>query len=355
MQCYKSPDAAWRRLPATLAFGLLWLLITAGAAAAQGEPAEVGPAVSLRVTPATLEISEGGAGHLRIENTGTRPVHVSIDLAEFTVTEDGTTRFAGPHEASASNWVRLTEGSFELDAGERHELAIAVDVPDDAEPGERYVSVLLSVPPPDTADGNVAVTHRIAARLYIQVPSERIERVEVGELTGPRLVDGPAELELTVHNRGNVHRQFARNTQLIATANGAEIPFPAFSVLGDSTRIVQTAWNDPPTFCWCNITVEIDDGQGNIASVSTVVIVFPWRLTIILLALVAGLAMFRRGRQRARLARVSPSGPSTLDDGPAPAPTTRRSQDADGASQPEPGPEHPHPRLFTAKGAARRR
>ncbi len=356
-----SPSAV-RRATLTLAvLGLALSSLASGTAFAQAELSEVesGPAVSLRVTPATLQLTDiqtGGVEHLRVENTGTRPVVVDTDLAGFSVTEDGTTRFTGPTEASAVNWVTLGAETFELDGGERYELAVSVDIPDDAEPGERYVSVLLSVPPPAVEDGNIPVTHRVAARLYIDVPGQRVELIELGELTGPRIMDGRGEFAVPVHNRGTVHRQFARAEQLVATTGDHQIPFPAFTVLADSTRVVETVWTDPPVLCLCSVTISVDNGQGAVLTASTRVLVFPWRATLILLALLAGLALFRTGRQRSRQARhhtrpeAAPANP--IPQPPQPSPAATPPEDP---HQRQPATEDPHPRLFTAHGQNRRR
>ena len=73
---------------------------------------------------------------------------------------------------------------------------------------------------------------------------------------------GPATFELTVDNRGNVHRRFEEGTQLLASDGDAEFPFENFTVLGDSTRVVQAVWPDPPLLCWCTVDVAIrNDSQ----------------------------------------------------------------------------------------------
>ena len=131
-----------------------------------------------------------------------------------------------------------------------------------------------------------------------------VDRIELGELSGPRLIDtGPATFELTVDNRGNVHRRFEADTQLLASNGGTDFAFENFTVLGDSTRVVQAVWPDPPLLCWCTIDVEIDDGQGNLLVASTRVIAFPLRLSLALLTLTVGLAILAIGRRRRRNAR----------------------------------------------------
>ena len=131
-----------------------------------------------------------------------------------------------------------------------------------------------------------------------------VDRIELGELSGPRLIDtGPATFELTVDNRGNVHRRFEEDTQLLASSGDNSFAFENFTVLGDSSRVVQAVWPDPPLLCWCTVDVEIDDGQGNLLVASTRVIAFPLRLSLALLALTVGLAIVAIGRRRRRKAK----------------------------------------------------
>lgn len=100
-----------------------------------------------------------------------------------------------------------------------------------------------------------------------------------------------------------MHRRFEEDTQLLASNGDTDFAFENFTVLGDSTRVVQAVWPDPPLLSWCTVDVEIDDGQGNLLLASTRVIAFPLRLSLALLALTVGLAFLAIGRRRRRTAR----------------------------------------------------
>ncbi|HVM12909.1 MAG TPA: hypothetical protein VM287_01080 [Egibacteraceae bacterium] len=289
----------------TLLLGLTLVVGSAGGAAAQQSTEQ--PAVAVRVSPAIMTVdhdAQGAQQRLRVDNTGSQPLHVVTEVAEFTVTPEGTTEFAGDERLSAAAWVSVDTPVFDIAPGGRRDVAVTVDVPADAEAGERYVSVIFAIPPTGS-DGNIALTHRVAAKLYIDVPGDPVRRLELGALTGPRLVDSAAaRLELTVHNRGNIHRRFEESTRLIATAGEEEFGFQNFTVLGDSTRVVEAIWADPPTFCWCSIDVETDDGQGNLLVASTRILMFPLRLTLAALAAGVGLSLLLAARRRRRTQRL---------------------------------------------------
>ena len=294
---------------AVLVLGLLAsAVLTAPALAAQDAPTDdTRPSISLRVSPAVLEVplqSEPARHQLRLDNKGSQPLTVTAELAEFTVTEDGTTTFIGPDELSATAWAELDADTFELAPGERRDVVLTVDVPADVEPGERNLSVIFAVPGDADGDGNISVTNRVAVKLYIEVPGQRTERIELGDLSGPTLIDaGPATFELPVHNRGNVHRQFQEDGRIEATTGHGQFAFDNFTVIGNATRVVEAVWPDPPMLCWCTIEVEVDDGQGNLLIASTRVIAFPLRLTLGMTALLTGLVVLTIGRRRRRAAR----------------------------------------------------
>ena len=303
-----------------LLLGLLIFATLSAPALAADDPADPPdderPEIALRLSPAVLEVphESGPSRHeLRVDNLGSQPFTVITELADFTVTEDGTTQVPGPDELSATAWANLDIDTFELAPGERRDVTLTVEVPDDAEPGERYLSAIFAVPGDPGDGGNISVTHRVAVKLYIDVPGERVERIDLGELSGPRLIDtGSASFALTVDNRGNVHRRFEEETQLLASDGDTDFAFENFNVLGDSTRVVHAVWPDPPLLCWCTVEVAIDDGQGDLLIASTRVIAFPLRLSLALLTLTVGLALLALtvglsllavGRRRRRTAR----------------------------------------------------
>lgn len=296
-----------RHQPVVVVLGLLMFATLAAPALAAEDVSEEQPPIALRVSPVDIQVDHetGPVDHeIRVDNLGSEPAQIVTELSEFTVTEDGTTEFPGPDGLSATSWVELDADEFEIAPGERRDVGVTVDVPDDAEPGERYVSVIFSVPGDPDDDGNISVTHRVAVKLYLEVPGDRVDRVELGELTGPRLIDaGPADFALTVHNRGNIHRRHQEDNRLVATSGNGDFRFQNFIILGDATRIVEGTWPDPPLVCWCTIDVEVPDGQGGLATASTQVIAFPLRLSLALLALAGGVVVLAIAHRRRRAAR----------------------------------------------------
>src|SRR5205823_5131499 len=143
--------------------------------------------------------------------------------------------------------------SFDLAAGEVQPVRVVVSVPPDPEPGERYVGLLFRVPAPQSG-ASVAISGSIGAELLIQVPGTVTRKASLGALHAPFFADGgPVRFDLTVRDSGNVHRDYIRPHNLVALAHGDVVAFPDFTVLRDSTRIIQAEWPDPPLICICTL------------------------------------------------------------------------------------------------------
>jgi len=223
-------------------------------------------------------------------------------LSEFTQAPDGRVTFSPPGPLSAASWVNVQPVSFDLTPGHTVPVKVTVSVPASHEPGERYVGVIFRVPA-EQAEGNVAVSGAIGIQLLMNVPGEVIRSIGVGPLTAPRFSDGgPVQLRLNLHNLGNVHRDYVKPDTLTATIVGkTNVSFGDFTILGDSSRVVEAAWLDPPLFCLCMARVTADDGRGHPVTVEARFIVFPFRLVAGVLIAAMGLFLLtRRGPRRQR-------------------------------------------------------
>jgi len=142
--------------------------------------------------------------------------------------------------------------SFDLTPGHTIPVTVTVSVPPRHEPGERYVGIIFRVPA-EHASANIAVSGAVGIQILVNVPGEVIRSIGVGPLTAPRFSDGgPVRLRLTIRNLGNVHRDYVEPDNLAATIVGkTNVSFGDFTVLGASSRVVETEWVNPPLLCIC--------------------------------------------------------------------------------------------------------
>lgn len=255
---------------------------------------------SLTVSPARMVVPANAPAVVRtvvVSNTGTEPLRVTVTDLAFRQAPDGAVSFTDRAPYSAASWVTATPAAFALPPGRRQPVQLHFTVPTDPEPGDHHAGVVFLVPAA-TGAANLAINRGVATEVFIGVPGAVERSSALGRLRAPRLADGgPVRLTLPVHNRGNVHRDYISPGRLVADTGGTRVPFPDFTVLRNSTRVVSTDWS-PPLACVCHLRVVSDDGRGHRLVAAATVVVFPFRLVFGLVVLVVGLALLSRGLRR---------------------------------------------------------
>ena len=282
-------------------------VVAAGVLAATTPPGAVAAAAgeegfSLTVSPArTISTPVDGrvAETFRVSNSGTEAVHVRAVLGTFVQRPDGGVAFVAAASGTAASWASVSPRAFDLGPGEKRAVSVAARLPGRLEPGDHQIGVTFVVPAGDGA-GNVAVNRGIGAQLLVPVPGAADRRIDVTDVDLPWLADGgPIRVRTTVRNRGNVHQDFGGARPLTADVGpGQRIAFGGFTVLRESTRVVETDWSDPPLFCFCRVVVRAADGRGGTTFATERVVVVPLRLIAAGLLLAVGAALVMRGRRR---------------------------------------------------------
>jgi hypothetical protein len=122
-------------------------------------------------------------------------------------------------------------------------LTVAVAVPKDAQPGERYGVVLADIPPSAPAKpGQLSVGARAGIRMYLSVArgAEPITNFAINSLTGLRLPSGRPQVKAEVHNTGGRAVDLHGTLTLDRGPGGLRAgPYPV--ALGTTLGIGQTA------------------------------------------------------------------------------------------------------------------
>ena len=265
---------------------------------------------SLEVSPSRLVV-----GQLDIEtvqkitviNRGQASVAVNVEKRNFVAGVDGAFKYEAVAPYSASAWVTVSPASFTLASGTTQVVTATVKQPAMAEPGDHELAVVFLVPSGKTS-GNIKINRGIATPMFITVPGPTTNTATISNLHAPGFASGePVTITATIHNTGNVHRDFRAGSPLTIDAPGRAAAFPDFTVTRGAVRDISTTWN-PPLFCICNPTVRIFNADGT-ASVATVrVIVFPVRLAIIGLVsilIIVGAVLLARRRYKTSVARAA--------------------------------------------------
>ncbi|WP_028193119.1 WxL protein peptidoglycan domain-containing protein [Salinispora pacifica] len=167
------------------------------------------PAFTYKLDPgATL------TDYVAVTNHSTHPLTLSLYASDaFTTAHGGFDLLAdGQQPTDVGSWVRFTERSVTIPSTSRLNVPFTLTVPDNATPGDHAGGVVaaLATTAADAQGNQVAVDHRVGARIYLRVtgalrPALAVENFRVRH-TGSHnpLVGGELTATFTVRNTGNV-------------------------------------------------------------------------------------------------------------------------------------------------------
>ncbi|MEH1098361.1 WxL protein peptidoglycan domain-containing protein [Micromonospora sp. CPCC 205561] len=212
------------RLLAAIATGIALL----GAAPAPPTPTPgASSAVTWGVAPSTAKGPNGrpaftykldpGAtltDYVAVTNHSARPLTLNLYASDaFTTAQGGFDLLAGGRQPTdVGSWVRLSQRSVTIPSTSRLNVPFTLTVPRNATPGDHAGGIVASLAATSAdAQGNqVAVDHRVGARIYLRVtgelqPALTVENLRVrhsGSLNP--LAGGTLTATFTVRNTGNV-------------------------------------------------------------------------------------------------------------------------------------------------------
>lgn len=232
----------------------------------------------------------------------------------------------GPY--SLKDYISFESETFILEQGERAVIPIRVRVPEDAEPGGLYGSVLVStasVPGEEQAQqdvrGSTAIVSRIGTLFFVTVPGD-VERS--GELLRFTTIpdrnvfqEGPIRFQLVFENTGSVHlnpRGDVRITNVLGEEVGVIEAEPWFA-LPASTRLKEVSWDRPFLFGYYKAEANINKGYDDVVDTMTTSFwVLPWQpiaIGVIILLIVVFLVRFiAKNFQIQRRGQASDNDPS---------------------------------------------
>ncbi len=261
-----------KRLPAILFFLLVvsLLLPASPTARAQDDP------ISIEVSPTQVTMVMAAGDEtvevVQLRNRSERVTHVT------TLVEPGA-------EAQDLE-VEVEPAEIKMAPGESAEAQIRVRAPAAADAGSRRFAVLFRAEP--GTGGEVSVTGQVKVELEAQV----IQPVAEAELAAPYLVDWGSSLRfmLSGRNRASYPLRFHGRVKF----NGL---FREQSFAADSETIgvgerggVVIDWENPPAFAVGRVTMSLETGTGVPLEERHLLIIFPWRYTLLSLCLAAAAA-----------------------------------------------------------------
>lgn len=169
-------------------------------------PSVVKASAVLAIEPTRLELSlkpgETANNKLRVSNRGKKPIFVEISSQAFGVAnEQYDFRFSDAEELG--KWLRFKQTAVEIEPNKTVNIDYELAVPNNAEPGGRYLAVFASVTS-DEDDSNIYP--RAGQLLYVTIAGNFKKDGQLVDVTVPKLVfNRNINWSYRVRNSGTVH------------------------------------------------------------------------------------------------------------------------------------------------------
>lgn len=246
------------------------------------EPAKVD--VKLDPGGSTTEI-------LNILNRTDKALDFKIEMEDFSGSQDTSQTVIlkgeerGPY--SLKDYLIPEITAFTLEPGQKMILPVVVNIPQDAEPGGLYGSVLISSQASAQGGMGTTIISRLGALFFVTVNGEVTEN---GELTSFKKIDtedGQTSFELLFTNTGNVHLNPFGSIKIFNLTGTQidEVNVPAYFAMPDSVRYRKVEWDKGKLFGRYTAVASIDRGYGGF--VDEISLVF-WVLSTKILVTVLG-------------------------------------------------------------------
>lgn len=180
--------------------------------------------------------------------------------------------------------ISLEPGEVSLKPGGSAQVIIHISTDPDAQPGHRVSTVLFDASPASTSDVS------IVGQVGVAVGAEVIQPVSDVTWSFPRVIDSMDQVvfQMAGRNSGNsttrlvgkavITGLFGGDDSLIATSDPVEV--------GESASL-QAIWSDIPLFAIKKLTLDLGSGVGVPVERQTYLLIFPWKLALLLTSILA--------------------------------------------------------------------
>jgi len=202
---------------------------------------------------------------------------------------------------SLASWVKVEPEEFTLKPRAQRFVTFTISVPENAEPGGHYGTILAStrsVAGPGMTGTTIA--QRIGALVLLSVAGETKEELLVKDFSAPRYSEyGPIPFTIRFENQGTIHvkpRGFVTITDWFGN-KVADVEFPQRNVLPNAVRRIETSWNKK--WLWGGKYTATLNGSHGISNTpfSTAVITFwafPWKAGVVIWAAIVLIILSKR-------------------------------------------------------------
>ena len=273
----------WKLLILVIGIGMFGLFLISQINA-QGER-------GVGISPLTFELTANPGdiiiNQLKVYNPSDSSIGIKMEVEDFTVTgEIGHVKIepAETETYSIARWVTMEPEEFSLNPGEQKYVTFTLNVPENAEPGGHYGSILAGTAAVVGGEFmGAAVAGRVGALVLLSVSGEVKENLTVKEFSNSGYSEyGPIDFIIRFENEGTVHTKPKGYITIVNWLGKkvADIEIPQRNVLPSSVRRIETSWNKK--WIWggkYTATLSGNYGISNTPFIPAVITfwVFPWK------------------------------------------------------------------------------
>ena len=272
--------------------------------------------IGVTISPLTFELTANPGdvltNKLRVYNPTDNVISVKMETEDFqAIGETGKVILGSEEDTTFSlkKWITTSPTEFTLKPKEQKFVDFILSVPENAEPGGKYGSILAGVSGIMGQEiTGTSITQQVGALVLLTVAGEVKESLDIKSFTTSSFMEyGPVVFDIRFQNIGTVHakpRGFVTITNLFGK-KVADVEFPQLNVIPGATRKIETKWGDKWLFGKYTATLVGSYGTSNTPLEPEVITfwAFPWKIGLgIFLAIVIIFAFFYKTRKRWQLA-----------------------------------------------------
>ncbi len=262
-------------------------------------------------TELLMEPGEKATRELYISNRLGKKMKFKIEIEDFMGSMNPETTIVllgeerGPYPLK--DYIKPELDEFVLEHGERIKMEVEISVPEDAEPGGKYGSLLVkSVPPgPDLKEEKekavpgVKIISRLGTLFFVRVKGEVEEEGFLKSFTTSKefYEEGPIPFELLFENRGSIHLTPYGEIEIenLLGKKVDKIALDAWFAMPGSLRSRKVEWQRKLLFGKYTATARVNRGYGEVLDDKTITFwVIPWRIILAGIAALVLIILFLR-------------------------------------------------------------
>lgn len=244
------------------------------------------------VHPSNFDLSETPGktitNTITLDNLQSQPIKVRVVLRNFVAQgEEGSVNLTTDDNTtySLAKWIKVEPTTVDIQAHESSTFTFSITVPENAEPGGHFGSIVFTTVPPTVKGTGAALSAEVASLVLLKIPGDTKEQAVLESFTTDKSFYefGPVLFDVKVKNEGGVHIAPAGSIVVKGWLGQKFIvPLEMRNVLPDATRKIPAVLKNKLLFGKFTATLVATYGtKGQQLYSSTQFSAFPVRYAII--------------------------------------------------------------------------